>query len=448
MRSELDRLWDRMWAGGLTNPATIIDQLACLLYLRQLDDNDVRRLRDGETTASVFQTDPAVAWSAWRTMPADKMLPFVRDRVFPWLRDHARRAGEDLAMFSDSQLAIKTPELLDLAVRTVDRIGSLDADTPGDVFEHILSKLAVAGHLGQFRTPTHIVSLVTGLVDPKDAKVICDPAVGTAGFLIAAHRHSPQAELVGWDVDPQMLRIASMNLNVRSVANYRIAYRNTLTETTPGVEADVVLANPPFAGTVDGEALEGFRIDTKKSELLFLDRIEAMLADGGRAGVIVPDGVVSARSRAHREIRELLVTNNRLEAVISLPGGVFRPYTSIACSILIWTKSPEATKSVWMYRLPGDGYTLDDRREPTGGTEIAELIEAWAERRETEHSRNVPVEEIERSGWVLTPSRYLASTVSAATTTDTTPYAAAAIESIEALRTGLQRLKELAEASR
>lgn len=407
LRQSLDTLWDRLWAGGLTNPVSVIDQLSCLLFLHRLDEQDLAATRAG-AGPSIFAHDPDLAWHAWRLLRGDELYRRVRDDVFAWVRTFAVTGTAHAEVFREASLSIPTPELLERAVDVIDRVGASSAthDAAGDVFEYILSRLSVAGHLGQFRTPSHLVRLARDLVTISDDDLVLDPAVGTAGFLIAAHEVAPRAELVGWEVDPQMLRISTMNLAARGIANFTIEYHNTLAGEPAPTRPDVILANPPFAGTVDETALRGFRVASRRSEVLFLDRMESMLADGGRAAVIVPDGITSSRAAAQTALRKRLATANRLEAVISLPAGVFRPYTGVSCSILVWART-EPRADVWMFQMRDDGFTLDDRRSPTDTSDIPALLAAWPERRETPLSRLVGIDEVETNGWRLNPNWYL-----------------------------------------
>ncbi|KIF03826.1 DNA methyltransferase [Streptomyces sp. RSD-27] len=393
LKSKIDRLWDAFWSGGISNPLEVIEQITYLMFIRRLDileqAKENKANRTGRPVENPVYTDEsqALRWSAFINESPENMLSRVRDEVFPWLRT---LGGEDSTYahhMKDARFTITTSNLLTKAVDMINGIDMGDKDTKGDLYEYMLSKIATAGQNGQFRTPRHIIQLIVEMMAPQPGDEICDPACGTAGFLVASaeyvertHRealfepaqrqHFNESMFHGFDFDSTMLRIGSMNMLLHSVENPDIRYRDSLAQSAAG-EADrysLILANPPFAGSLDHDATAADLqkvVKTRKTELLFLALFLRLLKPGGRAAVIVPDGVLFGSSKAHKDLRKLLVEGHKLDAVVQLPGGVFKPYTGVSTAILFFTKTNSGgTDDVWFYEVMADGWSLDDKRTP------------------------------------------------------------------------------------
>lgn len=447
LRKQIDALWDKFWSGGLANPLMAIDQINYLIFLNRLEASDdlaARRAKSrGDRHKSVFAGNEKCRWSYWSHLSAEQMHSHVQSSVFPWMKKLAPENHAFTSFMRDATFLIAKPSLLVEAVAVLDnlKIADRNLDTLGDIYEYMLSKLGVAGQIGQFRTPRHLIRLLVALVDPKLGQTVIDPACGTAGFLIAADQHikaahtSPeflsedeegalqgvradklsakqrralQNALIGFDFDPTMVRIAAMNMVLHGIEQPHVAYADALGKGFDhSPRAHVVLANPPFSGSIDvADISEDFAIETGKTELLFLELILDLMLPGGKAAVIVPDGVLFTRQRAYERIRERLVTKNQLEAVISFPTGVFRPYAGVKTSALVVTKGG-STNSVWMYDLRADGYSLDDKRVKVDGNDIPHLLEMWPERATSDRSFTVEVERLREQGYELTPSAYI-----------------------------------------
>lgn len=419
LRNRIDSLWTDFWTGGITNPLTVIEQITFLMYSRLLDmqerTQEKRAAVTGKREPSLFgETDQDCRWETWRHYGGPEMLPHVRDRVFPHFRrlaEHSSGEGSHFATFmKDAQLMIQKESLLVKAVNAVHDLPLEKGDTKGDLYEYLLSKLTTAGINGQFRTPRHIIRMIVELMQPRLTDRICDPSCGTAGFLIESYdyllrQHSSAAgtheevidgekhisysgDLIGehrayvdtdmfhaYDFDATMLRIATMNLVMHGVKQPDVHYQDTLSQSfeerhPEGSKSafDLILANPPFKGTLDelDVAPDLLRtVKTKKTELLFIALILRMLKLGGRSATIVPDGVLFGSSKAHVQLRQHLIENNQLEAVISLPSGVFRPYAGVSTAIIIFAKGGK-TENVFFYDVQSDGFTLDDKRTKIG----------------------------------------------------------------------------------
>lgn len=430
LRSRIDKLWEEFWTGGIANPLTVIEQISFLVFSRMLDmtetSNEKQASRTGKNFHRLFNDeDQDLRWSHYKNKGTDDMLPLVRDRVFP----HFKTAAIDGAQFGeymkDAQLMIQKPGLLVSAVEMIDDLPLADDDTKGDLYEYLLSKLTTAGINGQFRTPRHIIRLMVEMLEPRMDETIADPACGTGGFLVGATQYllqkhtSPDGVITetetgakyysgdllsdderahmrskmfhGFDFDATMLRIAAMNLILHGVDAPDIHYQDTLSNSFPdrfpghAEEAiDVILANPPFKGSLDEEDVHPkllAKVKTKKTELLFMTLILRMLKIGGRSATIVPDGVLFGSSKAHQALRKLLVDDNQLEAVISLPSGVFKPYAGVSTAILIFTKGGR-TDNVFFYDLQTDGRTLDDKRTIIGDGkgDLPDCLTRWQNR--------------------------------------------------------------------
>ena len=463
LRRRVDALWTEFWQGGITNPLTVIEQITFLMYARLLDINEARHenreKRTGKSFTRRFKEDEQhLRWSHFRHLGAEKMLPVVRDEVFRHFRSTVASGTAFAEFMKDAQLMIQKPALLVKAINMIHELPLTEGDTKGDLYEYLLSKLTTAGINGQFRTPRHIIRLMVDMLEPKPTDVIGDPACGTGGFLVSAmeylletytsseavieetdpesctvekihtgdlleeHReHIRNRMFHGFDFDATMLRIAAMNLMLHGVDDPDIHYQDTLstgfTDRYPrqaNEGFDVILANPPFKGSLDFEDVHSGllrQVKTKKTELLFLALILRMLKTGGRSATIIPDGVLFGSSGAHRQLRELLVEQNQLEAVISLPSGVFKPYAGVSTDILVFTKGGR-TDNVFFYDVQADGFSLDDKREPVEENDLPDCLARWRTRDSardtvrTDKAFFVPADEIRKANHDLSLSRY------------------------------------------
>jgi type I restriction enzyme M protein len=461
LKSKIDRVWDAFWSGGISNPLEVIEQITYLMFIRRLDEIQKRKERQANRTGKpiekpiYIQKTETLRWSWFANRSPEEMLIIVRDDVFPWLRE---LGGEDSTYshhMKDARFSITTSNLLAKVVAMLDDLPETDQDTKGDLYEYMLGKIATAGQNGQFRTPRHIIQLIVEMMAPGPGDEICDPACGTAGFLVAAaeyvnrthrdallaptqRRHFNESMFHGFDFDSTMLRIGSMNMLQHGVESPDIRYRDSLAESTAG-EAEkysMILANPPFAGSLDYEVtakdLQAV-VKTKKTELLFLALFLRLLKPGGRAAVIVPDGVLFGSSKVHKELRRILVEDHKLDAVVKLPAGVFKPYAGVSTAILFFTKTNSGgTDNVWFYGITADGWSLDDKRAPLlpdtklgptpsdefGDSEHAknnlpDALARWNRRNGTEHTRArteqsfcVPKADIVAQGYDLSLNRY------------------------------------------
>ena len=455
LKNKINSLWEIFWTGGLTNPLDVIEQMTYLMFIRDLDDTDNLRAREsamlGLPHKSIFAGEVEIGgrtvdgsqlkWSVFHDFPAAKMYSTVQELVFPFIKNlHGDKSSAYAKYMDDAIFKIPTPLMLDKIVTALDEIYAQmaqmkDPDVRGDIYEHLLSKIATAGVNGQFRTPRHIIKMMVELMEPRANDVICDPACGTSGFLVAAGeylRTNRKEEIFfdrvkkdhymnhmfhGYDMDRTMLRIGAMNMMTHGVDNPTIEYRDSLSEQNADKDKySLILANPPFKGSLDYDSVSPDLLKackTKKTELLFLALFLRMLRVGGRAAVIVPDGVLFGSSTAHKAIRKALIEDNRLEAIISMPSGVFKPYAGVSTGILIFTKTGHGgTDKVWFYDMTADGLSLDDKRSPVAENDIPDIIarfhnlEAEADRERTEKSFFVPKEEIVENGYDLSINKY------------------------------------------
>ncbi|AQX78698.1 DNA methyltransferase [Plantibacter flavus] len=442
LKSKVDAVWNAFWSGGISNPLQVIEQVTYLLFLRRLDDLQTAReqqaeLLGGEISGAVFGPEQQdLRWSRLRNADANVAFELMSARVFPFMRQLGG-AGSDYGQhMENATFGIPTAALLSKVIDMLDAIPMNDRDTNGDLYEYLLSKIASAGVNGQFRTPRHIINLIVDLMDPKPGDRIVDPAAGTAGFLVSAaeyvREHSPEVQtnavarnqfhremFHGYDFDSTMLRVGSMNLAMHGIEGAVIQRRDSLAD---GVSDDkgrytMVLANPPFAGSLDYESTSKDLtsvVKTKKTELLFMALFLQLLATGGRAAVIVPDGVLFGSSAAHKALRRILVEDQKLDAVVKLPSGVFKPYAGVSTAILFFTKTESGgTEDVWFYDVTADGFSLDDKRTPTEANDLDDVRARWAERAGTERERartdrsfTVPKDEIVAQGYDLSINRY------------------------------------------
>jgi type I restriction enzyme M protein len=450
LKSKIDKIWDTMWSGGISNPISVVEQLTYLLFIKRLDELHTLKERKAQRLNQpiedpVFGSDQDhLRWSRFKDAAPESMFNTVKDEVFPFIKTLGNKGEEDgeggstyTHHMKDALFMMPTPRVLANVVDQLDSIDMSDADTKGDLYEYMLGKIASAGQNGQFRTPRHIIKLMVDMTAPTPKDVICDPACGTAGFLVAASEYIQQhhSETIykdedarrrfnestfhGYDFDTTMLRIGSMNMLLHGVENPDINYKDSLAQADDADEEkySLILANPPFAGSLDYESTAKDllqTVKTKKTELLFIALFMRLLKTGGRAAVIVPDGVLFGSSKAHKSIRKMLVENHKLDAVVAMPSGVFKPYAGVSTAILFFTKTNSGgTDNVWFYNMQADGFSLDDKRTPRPDkTDLPDLLGRWqnreneGERKRTEQSFLVPREEIAGNDYDLSINRY------------------------------------------
>jgi type I restriction enzyme M protein len=468
IRSQIDAIWNAFWSGGIANPLEVIEQITYLLFLRRLDDlQTLEELKAQRLKKPIERRifpegkDPKkmpyeqLRWSKFKNLEAREMYSTVSEHVFPFLRTLGGDESTYAHHMKDARFTIPTPALLAKVVDLIDHVPMEERDTKGDLYEYMLGKIASAGQNGQFRTPRHIIRLMVEMVAPKPTDIVCDPACGTCGFLVAVgeylrdrhpeslsdpklRKHFHHGLFHGFDFDNTMLRIGSMNMLLHGVESPDVIYRDSLSQDHAGEEEKytLVLANPPFAGSLDYEntAKDLLQVvKTKKTELLFLSLFLRLLKPGGRAAVIVPDGVLFGSSNAHKTLRKVLVEDQKLDAVISLPGGVFRPYAGVSTAILVFTKTNSGgTDFVWYYDAEADGWSLDDKRsgllpeeklgpvpkspltqEEHPDNNLPDVLARWQQRDGEERKRPrtaqsfcVPKAELEQNGFDLSLNRY------------------------------------------
>lgn len=455
LKNKIDSLWEMFWTGGLTNPLDVIEQMTYLMFIHDLDDSDNIRAKEaamlGLPYQSIFTKDVRIGdrtidgsqlkWSVFHDFPAARMYTVMQEWVFPFIKNlHGDKNSAYSKYMNDAIFKLPTPLMLEKVVTAMDGIYEQmaqlkAADTRGDVYEYLLSKLSTAGVNGQFRTPRHIIRMMVDLMEPKADELVCDPACGTSGFLVAVSdylkenrkqevffnrrnkEHYMNHMFHGYDMDRTMLRIGAMNMMTHGVENPVIEYRDSLSDQNPDREQySLILANPPFKGSLDYDIVSTdlLRVcKTKKTELLFLTLFLRMLKVGGRCACIVPDGVLFGSSTAHKAIRKELIENNRLEAVISMPSGVFKPYAGVSTAVLIFTKTGHGgTDKVWFYDMKADGLSLDDKRTPVADNDIPDIIARFhdlageADRKRTEQSFFVLKQEIMDNGYDLSINKY------------------------------------------
>ena len=465
VKNKVDKIWLDIFSAGLANPLTVIEQLTYLMFVRALDVKELENERYealGMKVEKIFPQTPAsqsMRWSKFKNKDAQYMFDVMSQRVFPAIKgmrggrlpDFAEEKGTFVPLpdvddgtaqaafahfMKDAVFLMPTPQVLEKVVTGLEELYEhdiADLDMQGDLYEYMLGKLSTAGRNGQFRTPKHIRDMMVALLRPTPDDVICDPACGTAGFLISAAEyirahyesgmtteqweHFAGPAFTGYDTDPTMLRISAMNLMLHSITNPEIDYKDSVSkQNSICSKYTVCLANPPFKGTVDAESINDDLkavTNTKKTELLFLALFLRMLKTGGRCACIVPDGVLFGSSTAHKAIRKELVDGNRLEAVISMPSGVFKPYAGVSTAVLIFTKTGHGgTDNVWFYDMTADGFSLDDKRSPVADNDIPDITarfrnpEAEKDCQRTEKSFFVPKAEIVDNGYDLSINKY------------------------------------------
>lgn len=455
LKNKIDGLWDVFASGGLVNPLEVIEQITYLMFIHDLDDLDNKRAKESAMLGLPFESIYAeevqigdrvidgmqLKWSVFRDFPADRMYSILQEWVFPFIKTlHNDKNSAYSKYMDDAIFKIPTPLMLSKVVDSLDNIYELmnevqSSDVRGDVYEYLLSKIAQSGRNGQFRTPRHIIRMMVELMNPTADETICDPACGTSGFLVAAGEYLKETRkeeifydkqkkehymshmFYGYDMDRTMLRIGAMNMMTHGIDNPFIEYRDSLSDqNTDKDKYTLVLANPPFKGSLDAEIVSGDLLKvckTKKTELLFLTLFLRILKIGGRCACIVPDGVLFGSSTAHKAIRKEIVENNRLEAVISMPSGVFKPYAGVSTAILIFTKTEHGgTDEVWFYDMTADGFSLDDKRTQVKENDIPDIIERFThienekDRKRTEKSFLVPKQEIVDKEYDLSINKY------------------------------------------
>jgi type I restriction enzyme M protein len=456
LKSKIDSLWDKFWSGGLSNPLQSIEQMSYLIFMNRLEEMDTfeqkRAQAKKQPYKSIFEGQEDCRWSHWKHFPADKMLVHVRDVVFPFIKNiHDGEKTLFAQHMKDAVFLIPKPSLLQEAVTIIDelKISAQNRDTQGDIYEYLLSQLSTAGKNGQFRTPRHIIRMMIELVDPDINDRICDPACGTAGFLVNSYEYilkkytskdkieeDPEGgyhnllgdkitepkhwdklwtdTFYGYDFDATMVRISLMNMVLHGIKAPQVALRDTLSKGfTENDRYTVVLANPPFKGSIDKSDInDALTIQTTKTELLFVERMMHLLQIGGKCGVIVPDGVLFGSSNAHKKLRQILLEKCQLEGIVSMPSGVFKPYAGVSTAVLIFTKGG-STEKVWFYDMDADGYSLDDKRTFIDGKgDIPDIIQHFRNRKKENPADRkgkcffVPISEIKENGFDLSISRY------------------------------------------
>lgn len=444
LRNKVDRIWESFWTGGITNPLTVIEQFTYLLYIKGLDDREKRREMDSEllgTTHESFfpKNQPELRWSTFSQMGPEEMFETVSQKVFPFIKEMGVDGSAYSQHIKNAVFVIPSPALLSRVVAGISTLptstsADSDTDSLGDLYEYLLSKLQSSGTNGQFRTPRQIIDMMVALMKPTPQDTIVDPAAGTAGYLISASEylrknhsdlfytsglkeHFHNTMFNGFEIDTTMLRISTMNMMLHGIDNPNIRYQDSLNEQNREIEKyTLILANPPFRGSLDYDGISDDLLkvaNTKSTELLFLALFIRLLKKGGRAAVIVPDGVLLRSSNAHKAIRREILENNRLEAVISMPSGIFRPYAGVSTGILIFTKTGSGgTDNVWFYDMENDGFSLNDNRNPIEENDIPDIIERFhnldkeQKRCRTDKSFLVPFEEIKENDYELSFNRY------------------------------------------
>ena len=409
LKSQVDKIWNAFWSGGVSNPLSVIEQITYLLFAKRIDDIHTRREAQANTLEQEIENpiflegQDHLRWSKFKDFDPEKKFTVFKDEVFPFIKSMNGAAGSSYTKFmKDAVFIIPTPGLLDKVVNMIDDIPMHDRDTKGDLYEYMLSKIATAGQNGQFRTPRHIIKMMVELTAPTPKEIICDPACGTCGFLVAAaeyleehhksdlmspdmNKHFHNDMFHGSDFDSSMLRIGAMNMTLHGIDNPKIEDRDSLSEDHSDKRNayTLILANPPFKGSLDYDSTAKDLLQvskTKKTELLFISLFLKQLKAGGRCAAIVPDGVLFGSSTAHKDIRKELVEGQKLEAIISMPSGVFKPYAGVSTAVLIFTKTNSGgTDKVFFYDMQADGLSLDDKRDPIKDNDIPDIIAKYTE---------------------------------------------------------------------
>jgi type I restriction enzyme M protein len=453
IKNRIDAIWDTYWVGGITNPMSVLEQMTYLFFMKMIDDAQLKKeaeanilgvqianptFKDGlwhnpETDNDVPYN--SLRWHVFKNMEATRMFNTIRNDAFAFIKNLNEGKSSAYSRFMrDAVFLIQNPRTLTKIVDGVDALDMTNRDAMGDVYEYILGKMAASGNNGQFRTPRHIIRMMVELMQPTLKDEICDPAMGSAGFIVESAKYISEhykQELLkkenaehfrgkmfhGFDTDSTMLRIGAMNLMLHGVEEPDVAYRDSLSSSNNDTECyTLCLANPPFAGSIDSEDTSKSLLaitNTKKTELLFVSLFIRMLQTGGRCASIVPDGVLFGNSNAHVALRKELVENHTLRAVISMPSGVFQPYSGVSTAVLIFIKTNAGgTDKVWFYDMQADGYSLDQKRTEVAENDIPDVItrfhnlEAEAQRTRKDKSFLVPVDEIRQNDYVLSINKY------------------------------------------
>ena len=455
LKNRIDGLWDIFAAGGLVNPLDVIEQITYLMFIHDLDETDNLRAKEAAMLSlpfnSIFAEEVFIGerktsgrnlkWSVFRDFPAGQMYSNMQEWVFPFIKTlHADKNSAYSKYMDDAIFKLPTPLILNKVVDVLDDIYAQmaqikESDIRGDVYEYLLSKISQSGRNGQFRTPRHIIRMMVEMMNPTADEIICDPACGTSGFLVTAAEflketrkeeiffnrqkkaHYMNAMFHGYDMDRTMLRIGAMNMMTHGIDNPSIEYRDSLSDqNTDKDKFSLILANPPFKGSLDGDIVSADLLKvckTKKTELLFLTLFLRMLRVGGRCACIVPDGVLFGSSKAHKDVRREIIERNRLEAVISMPSGVFKPYAGVSTAVLVFTKTGHGgTDKVWFYDMRADGFSLDDKRTPVTENDIPDIVARFRDlateetRTRTDQSFLVPADEIVKNDYDLSINKY------------------------------------------
>ena len=440
LRNKVDRIWGYMWAGGITNPLTVIEQLTYLMFIKSLDDreteNEAEEVVLQVKLPRIFPEDKQhLRWRNFKDLDAQSMYEIVQKEVFPFIKElNGDKTSAYSKYMKDAMFIIPEPMMLEKVVTGISELPLKDRDLKGDIYEYMLGKIQASGQNGQFRTPRHIIKMMVELMEPEPEDLICDPACGTAGFLVAASEYlmdkhkdllydKSQKEhyltrmFSGFDTDQTMLRIAAMNMMLHNVEQPNIHYKDSLSsQNTDRSKYSLILANPPFTGSLDYEGVASDLLaisKTKKTELLFMALFIKALRVGGRCASIVPDGVLFGSSRAHKSIRKELVENQNLIGIISMPSGVFKPYAGVSTAVLIFMKTDAGgTSDVWFYDMEADGFSLDDKRSEIEENDIPDIIARYKNREnEKDNDRKgkcffVSKKEIVDNGYDLSINRY------------------------------------------
>lgn len=442
LQSKIDQVWLAFHSGGLSNPLSVIEQITFLLFIKQLDELQNRLQQEaiitGDSSGFIYNAENMeLRWSNFKNISPEEMFRLFQKEngVFDFMKNFGGKSTAFSKFMKNAAFMISTPRLLAQVVEMLDNIDMKDKDTKGDLYEYMLSKLSTAGSNGQFRTPRHIIKMMVELTKPTTEDVVCDPSAGSCGFLVGAaeyinthykqellkpsvQNHYQNAQFQGMEFDPTMIRIGAMNLILHGIENPQLKDVDSLSQANADFEEKVslILANPPFKGSLDKDAVDEkviAMVDSKKTELLFLGLMLKGLKIGGRCAVIIPDGVLFGSSTAHKKIRKELVENQALQAVISMPSGVFKPYAGVSTAILIFTKTNAGgTDQVWFYDMKADGYSLDDKRNPVKENDIPDVIARYQNRENethrarTEQSFFVPKQEIADNAYDLSINKY------------------------------------------
>ena len=453
LKTKIDKIWDTIWTGGISSPITVLEQITYLMFMKLLDDIEIRKEANAVAIGFTYQSKvfkkgnfvleqenisipySELRWNVFKNKSTTEMFETVRRYVFPFIKTVNGDSKESAfsKYMSDAVFLIPTAKVLGVCVDTLSEIEMTDKDIMGDVYEYCLGKMSSSGELGQFRTPRHIINMMVNLVEPKLNDKILDPAMGSSGFLLGCAQYIQQHyknELIkkenreyysstmfnGYDTDPSMLRIGAMNMLLHDVDNPNIQRKDSLSDdNTYRNMYSLILSNPPYTGSLFKEDISKDILalcQTKKTELLFLALFIRSLSLGGRCACIVPDGILFGSSNAHKSIRKELIENNKLQAVISMPSGVFKPYAGVSTAVLVFTKDPSGTKDVWFYDMKEDGYTLDDKRQEITDNDIPDIINRYhnleqeKDRKRTEQSFFVTKEEIVANGYDLSINKY------------------------------------------